>query len=108
LTLKWVDTDKGTPDEEKYRSRLVAREIKARGAVLEASQLFSAMPPLEGVKVLLSAMVTRRTSKSGKPLKIAFWDVSRARFYGKARRRVFAKLPDEDAEEGKRALVLRG
>ena len=84
------------------------REKSKQEARYLASQLFSAMPPLEGVKVLLSAMVTRKTSKNGKPLKLGFWDVSCAHFYGKARRRVLAKLPDEDAEEGKCALLLRG
>lgn len=108
LTLKWVDTNKGSDLEPKYRSRLVAREIKARGAVLPAAQLFSAMPPLEGLKVLLSAMVTLRESNNQMPLKIGFWDVTRAHFYGEARRQIFARLPEEDSEPGKVALLRKG
>ena len=38
---------------------------------------------------------------------MAFWDVSRAHFYGHARRRIFARLPDEDYTEGKVALLQR-
>ena len=53
----WVDTDKSVdPTRKKIRSRLCAREYKTKrqGKIqraLPASQLFSAMPPLEAVKV---------------------------------------------------------
>ena len=107
LTLRWVDTNKGTEEAPKIRSRLVAREIKARGAVAEPSQLFSAMPPLEALKVLIVGLTTLRKSTRGGELKLAFWDVSRAHFYGHARRRIFARLPDEDYTEGKVALLQR-
>ena len=58
LDLIWVDTDKSVdPTRKKLRSRLCAREYKTKkqGKIqraLPASQLFSAMPPLEAVKVL--------------------------------------------------------
>eukprot|EP00971_Amphidinium_carterae_P329511 6462016-Amphidinium_carterae.1 len=50
-TLKSIDKMKG----EKSRSRLVAREIKrnkSREEQLEASDVFSAMPPTEALKAL--------------------------------------------------------
>ena len=59
LDLIWVDTDKSVdPTRKKIRSRLCAREYKTKkqGKIqraLPASQLFSAMPPLESVKVLV-------------------------------------------------------
>jgi hypothetical protein len=70
LTLKLVDTHKCAEEEQEYQSRIVARGIKARGAVLPAAQLFSAMPPLERLKVLLSALVTPRQSNNQQPLKL--------------------------------------
>eukprot|EP00971_Amphidinium_carterae_P007818 154788-Amphidinium_carterae.1 len=61
LDLKWIDTDKGggDPAKTKLRSRLVCRDIKARkGPVdtLAGSDLFSATPPLEVVRALVSMM----------------------------------------------------
>ena len=60
LDLVWVDTDKSVdPTRKRIRSRLCAREYKTKkqGKIqraLPASQLFSAMPPLEAVKVLVN------------------------------------------------------
>ena len=64
LDLIWVDTDKSVdPTRKKIRPRLCAREYKTKkqGKIqraLPASQLFSAMPPLEAVKVLVSIMMS--------------------------------------------------
>ena len=64
LDLVWVDTDKSVdPAHRKIRSRLCAREYKTKkqGKIqraLLASQLFSAMPLLEAVKVLVSIMMS--------------------------------------------------
>ena len=64
LELIWVDTDKAEdPAQKKIRSRLCAREYKTKkqGEIrraLLASQLFSAMPSLGAVKVVVSIMVS--------------------------------------------------
>ena len=64
LDLIWVDTDKSVdPTRKKTRSRLCAREYKTKkqGKIqraLPASQLFSAMSPLEAAKVLVSIMMS--------------------------------------------------
>ena len=64
LDLICVDTDKSVdPTRKKIRSRLCAREYKTKkqGEIqraLPASQLFSAMPPFEAVKVLVSIMMS--------------------------------------------------
>ena len=74
--LIWVDTDKSVdPTRKKIRSRLCAREYKTKkqGKIqraLPASELFSAMPPLESVKVLVSIMMSVSLSNKGKPLKL--------------------------------------
>ena len=45
---------------------------------LPASPLFSAMPPLEAVKVLVSTMMSVSLSNKGKPLKLRHYDISKA------------------------------
>ena len=75
LDLISVDTDKSVgPGHKKIRSRLCAREHKTKkqGTIqraLPASQLLSAMPPLEAVRVLVSIMMSVSWSNRGKPLK---------------------------------------
>ncbi|CAK0815838.1 unnamed protein product, partial [Prorocentrum cordatum] len=104
LDVLWVDTDKSMdPNEQKVRSRLCVREYKTKkdGKVqraLPAAQLFSAMPPLEAVKILMSKMMTGGVSKSGKRLKLRHYDISRAHFMGKAQRLVYIRLPAEDRQ----------
>ena len=87
LELIWVDTDKSlVPARKKIRSRLCAREYKTKrqGKIQRAlpdSQLFSAMPPLEAAKALVSIMMSvGRSSKGRKPLKLRHCDISRAYF----------------------------
>ena len=64
LDLIWVDTDKSVDQaHKKIRSRLCAKEykMKKQGEIqraLPASQLFSAMPLLEAVKVFVSIMMS--------------------------------------------------
>ena len=72
---------------KKIRSRLCAREYKTnkQGKIqraLLASQLFSAMPPLEAVKVLVSIMMSVSLSNRGKSLKSRHYDISREYFQG--------------------------
>ena len=107
ITLKWVDRNKGDQVKENYRSRLVVREIKKQHGALPVHESTSSMPPLEAVKLLCSLAVSRRTSKRGKPLKLALYDISRAHFYGVAKRRIFVTLPPGDEETGKCALLLK-
>ena len=92
ITLKWVDRDKGNSN---YRSRLVVREIKRKGQALPDHDLYSAMPPLEALKVLCSLMVSKKRSARGGALKMRILDISRAHFYGASRRPVFTNLPPE-------------
>ena len=90
LDLVLVDTDKSVdPTRKKIRSRLCAREYKTKkqGKIqraLPASQLFSAMPPLEAVKVLVSVMMLVRC---------------RAHFQETAQRFIYIRLPAEDRQK---------
>ena len=80
IWVKFVD-----PTCKKIRSRLCAREYKTKkqGKIqraLPASQLFSAMPPLQAVKVLVAIMMSVSLSNKGKPLKLRHYGISRAHF----------------------------
>ena len=108
MTLRWVDTNKGDKQHPRYRSRLVAREIRrGKTRVLQDAQLFSAMPPLEAMKALCSLMMTRQVSKQKKPPKVGFCDVSRAHLYGITQRGLFVDLPDELKQAGTCGRLLR-
>ena len=83
ITTKWVDTNKGDDVNPMCRSRLVLRDMKARktkNEQLEAKDLFSSMPPLESFRTMVSLMMSKRVSSRGLPLKLAFYDISRAHF----------------------------
>ena len=105
LDLIWVDTDKSVdPTRKKIRSRLCAREYKTKkpGKIqraLPASQLFSALPPLEAVKVLVSTMMSVSLSNKRKPLKLRHYDISREHFQGTAQRLIYIRLPAEDRQK---------
>ena len=90
-SLKWVLKNKG----EEVRARLVVREIKKAKSEyekLEPSDVFSAMPPVESLKALVSHVMTERVDKRGRILVLAVFDVSRAHFYGVCERDVTLKL----------------
>ena len=61
------------------------REInkaKSEDENLEPSDVFSAMPPVESLKALVSHVMTERVARRGRNLVLAVFDVSRAHFYG--------------------------
>ena len=93
-SLKWVLKNKGG----KVRARLVVREIKKAQPEyekLEPSDVFSAMPPVESLKALVSHVMTERVDKRGQILVLAVFDVSRAHFYGVCERDVYVGPPAE-------------
>ena len=74
ITTRWIDTNKGDALNPDHRSRLVGREIKTDNRL----DMFSATPPLETLKMLIS-MCARGQSRPGKdPLKLATIDIKRA------------------------------
>ena len=108
LMLKWVDKMKG----EKCRSGLVCREIKKakdRDEQLGPEDLFSPMPPSEGLKMLVSTMMTGHDDENhvDGPFEMATWDVSRAHFYGEGRRWIYTFLPEGHEQVGKLARLCR-
>ena len=84
-----MDVRKGLGE---VRSRLVARDFKA--GEKGRDDLFSATPPLEGKRLLVSRAVTRR--KDRKKRKLRFIDVKKAHLNGKVPDNtfVYVQLPD--------------
>ena len=75
ISTRWVDVNKGDDKNPVYRSRLVAKEFKRLG--LDDDDLFAGTPPLEALKLLVSAAATAGASGSqNRCMLIA--DVSRA------------------------------
>ena len=97
---------------EKCRSRLVCREIKKakdRDEQLGPEDVFSPLPPSEGLKMLVSTMMTGHEDGNhvDGPFEMATWDVSRAQFYGEARRWIYTYLPEGHEQVGKLARLCR-
>ena len=74
--------------QNERREMSLCREIKKakdRDEQLGPEDVFSPMPPLEGLKMFVSTMMTRHNDGNhvGGPFEMPTWDVSRAHFYGK-------------------------
>jgi hypothetical protein len=96
-------------------------DIKAKKSAdekLSIEQLFSSMPPLEAFMFMVSLFITwsragspaAQAAGKKKPYKLALFDISRAHFYGKAKREVYVDLVEEDKDEfghDKCGLLLR-
>lgn len=117
IKVRWVDTNKGSEDNPQYRSRLVAMEFnRGKGQ----PEWFSATPPLESLKTLLSQVATAQydphswgtwaanqdkksrsmTVKEDDCVAILYTDVSRAYFHAEAQREVYVDLVPEDCLPG--------
>ena len=59
--------------------------------------------------MLVSTMMTGRDAENlaDDPLEMATWDVSRAHFYGEARRWIYTYLPEGHEQKGKLAILCR-
>ena len=85
ITVRWVDTNKGDEVEENYRSRLVARQLKAHDH--SNTSYFAPAPPLEALRQIISVAVTEIGShkpildpRSPKRSQLSFVDIKRAYF----------------------------
>ena len=108
LRLKWVDKMKG----EKCRSTMVCREIRRasdRDEQHGPEDVFSPMPLSEGLKMLVSTMMTGHDDENHAdgPFEMATWDVSTAHFHGEARRWIYTHLPEGHEQKGNLARLLQ-
>ena len=114
ISVRWVDANKGDDLSPKYRSRLVARQMKALDA---SGQSFVApAPPLEALRTVLSLAVTsvgdhrpNHDPKSPQRTQISLIDVKRAYFNARidpAEPPTFVELPPEDEDTGNMCAQL--
>ena len=62
ITVRWVEVNKGDDANPTIRSRLVAREIRMKGA----DAIFSPTPPLESLRMVLSHATTQFPNEKAK------------------------------------------
>ena len=91
MSVKWVDTNKGTTYEMMARSRLVAGDFK--GSDKDRDDLFAGTPPLEAKRLSISRAATRR--KDLMMRKLMFIDVRKAHCNPKCEEDVYIQLPEE-------------
>ena len=106
ISVRWVDVNKGDEASPKYRSRLVARQMRAHDH--SGASYFAPAPPLEALRTVLSLAVTSigGYTPDTDPLsptrtQLSFLDVARAYFNAKVDPRdppVFVSLPAEDPD----------
>jgi hypothetical protein len=84
ISVRWVEVNKGDDNNPKYRSRLVAREIRMAGE----DAIFAPTPPLESLRMVLSYGTTdfadepKKTYDPKSPhwMQVLAIDISRAYF----------------------------
>ncbi len=106
ITVRWVDVNKGDEMHPNYRSRLVARQIKAQDT--SGQSYFAPAPPLEALRTVLSLATTTIgehrpdwSPTSPTRTQISLVDVSRAYFNARIDSEAtptFVDLPREDKD----------
>ena len=114
ISVRWVDVNKGDEQEPNYRSRLVARQLKATD--FSGKSYFAPAPPLEALRTVISMAMTTfgdhrpiYDPQSAQRMQLSFVDVKRAYFNAKIDRDAspcFVELPPEDADSGKMCAEL--
>ena len=107
ISVRWVDVNKGDDENPKYRSRLVARQLKAMDKSGES--FFAPTPPLEALRTIISLAATSigrwrpcYDPSSERRTQIGMMDISRAYFNAKVDdgTHTYVQLPPEDSDHG--------
>ena len=107
ITVRWVDINKGDEENPKYRSRLVARQLKATDK--SGTSYFAPTPPLESLRTVLTfassdigTWKTCRQSESEERTQLLILDIARAYFNAKVDDEMptYVQLPPEDPDAG--------
>jgi hypothetical protein len=107
ITVRWVDINKGDDLNPRYRSRLVARQLKCRDS--SGASYFAPAPPLEALRTILSLATTEVGGHvpNWEPLsedrtQLLLLDISRAYFNAKEDQEnpTYVQLPPEDPDRG--------
>lgn len=76
MSVRWVDTNRGSEENPEVRSRLVARDFKTKADDWE--DLFAATPPIEAERLALRRAATRRKGRQRWVRKLMFIDARKA------------------------------
>jgi hypothetical protein len=107
ISVRWVDVNKGDDMNPRYRSRLVARQIKAHDR--SGASFFAPTPPLEALRMVLSLAATTigdwkpcYDPHSDRRTQVSLIDISRAYFNAKVDKdaETYVQLPEEDEDCG--------
>ena len=105
ISVRWVDVNKSDETNPSYRSRLVARQLKARDN--SGENFFAPTPPLEALRTVLmmAASTIGRHQPDWRPdsptrMQVSCIDVARAYFNAKTdpESPCYVALPDEDPD----------
>ena len=105
IPVKWVNVNKGDTQRLEVRSRLTVAESKHTTTLTEAdnAQTFSATPPYEALRLLVSFVMFLRNRKE-KSHVLMFIDITRAHPHVSMRRQVWVQLPQEDPRSTEEAV----
>ena len=92
VSVKYVDTNKGSDEVPVIRSRLVACDFREKGDK-DRHDLIAATPPLELKRMMLSKAASLH--RSGKRRKLLFIDVQKAHLNPVCDQDVYFDLPEE-------------
>ncbi len=114
ISVRWVDVNKGDEINPNYRSRLVARQMKALDR--SGQTYFAPAPPLEALRTVVSLAMTRIGDhqpiwdpSSPDRTQISLIDVNRAYFNAKIDEKeapTFVELPAEDPDAANMCAML--
>ncbi len=105
ISVRWVDVNKGDDLNPRYRSRLVARQLKARDNSKES--FFAPTPPLEALRTVVSFAASEigdwrpcYNPQSSRRMQVSFVDSSRAYFNAHVDKEAntYVQLPPEDED----------
>ena len=97
ITCRWIDHNKGDADNVILRSRLVLQETKKVSSIAadDIGATFSATPPLESLRLLLSLAMSLDPMDPDDDLVFVFIDISRAHPHCDVLRDIYMELPKE-------------
>ena len=115
ISVRWVDVNKGDDLNPRYRSRLVARQLKAHDR--SGASFFAPTPPLEALRTVISMTASTMPEwrpcydpKSEKRVQISMVDIARAYFNAEKDKddETYVDLPpEEEGHEQYCAKLLR-
>ncbi len=115
ITVRWVDVNKGDEQNPNYRSRLVARQLKATDR--SGQNFFAPAPPIESLRTVLSLAMTKMGDhqpvwdpQSPIRMQLSFVDVSKAYFNAEIdpeAEPTYVELPSDDEQHGSMCGELR-